>query len=150
MPVYDEELKKIIDSSKPSDKNYDDILRRLTTLENQNKNQQQVIDKLTHQVNNQISNKSNERDEWIKQDKEMIDKMIQEIKTKQIDISKKQNELKERRKEAENIVREYQKLGNNFNSLNKRVNDQSDQINNHSTSIEISQRKLEEHDNQFD
>ena len=86
---------------------FEDLIKRINSLENQNKNQQKIIDSLRIQVD---GTKKNEKDEWIKQDKERIEQMMNEMKLTQEEMTKKEYELEKRRKEAEKYVEEQKKM----------------------------------------
>ena len=65
---------------------FEDLIKRINSLENQNKNQQKIIDSLRFQVD---GTKKNEKDEWIKQDKERIEQMMKEMKLTQEEMTRK-------------------------------------------------------------
>ena len=143
------ELQKQIDREKQNDEKFDKLLERLNSIEVQSSNQQKLIDHFTILIDGKKTNE-NQKEDWIKQDKERIEQLMKEMKMTEEEMEKRAHKLKKRRKEAEKYVEEQKKMRNEMNAINKQVNECNDKINNQSEVIGTNQEVLERHDNQFD
>ena len=145
--------KELIEKMKETEQiksQFNELMKRINTLENQNQKQQKLIDHLSLEIDGQSSLKKNEKDEWIKQDKERIEQIMKEMKLTQLDLSKKEYDLKMRKEEADKYVEDQKKIRNEMNSMKKQVNENKNRIDNQSEVIETNQEVIESHNKQFD